>query len=129
MRKILFRLLLISGFVVIFFSSHSQTGRDSSLQNATLQNCVQYALKHYPFIQQALLDEQITEHEIKSRLADWFPQISLSANYQNYFQLPSTYFAGTVVKSGTYNNSAVSLSATQNIFNRDALLASKSAND
>lgn len=129
MRKIVFRFLLINVFVILFFPSHSQTARDSLLQNATLQNCVQYALKHYPLIQQALLDEQITEHEIKSRLADWFPQLSLSANYQNYFQLPSAYFNGGVVKSGTYNNSAIAINGTQNIFNRDALLASKSAND
>jgi len=129
MRKILIRLLLSIGFFSFLVTSYSQTAHDSTLQNATLQNCVQYALKHYPLIQQALLDEQITEHEIKSKLADWFPQISLSANYQNYFQLPSAAFAGSVVKSGTYNNSAISLSGTQNIFNRDALLASKSAND
>jgi len=129
MRKILIRLLLSIGFFSFLVTSYSQTAHDSTLQNATLQNCVQYALKHYPLIQQALLDEQITEHEIKSKLADWFPQISLSANYQNYFQLPSAAFAGSVVKSGTYNNSAISLNGTQNIFNRDALLASKSAND
>ncbi|HXB42893.1 MAG TPA: TolC family protein [Puia sp.] len=129
MRKILLRLILISGFIVLFSSAFSQTTSDSSLQNATLQNCVQYAIKHYPLIRQALLDEQITEHEIKSKLADWFPQISLAANYQNYFQLPSAYFSGNVVKSGIYNNSTVSVSGTQNIFNRDALLASKSAGD
>ena len=129
MRKILFRLLLSIGFFCFCFTSYSQKAHDSTLQNATLQNCVQYALKHYPLIQQALLDEQITEHQIKSKLADWFPQINLSANYQDYFQLPSTSFAGSVVKSGTYNNSSIGLSGTQNIFDRDALLASKSAND
>lgn len=129
MRKILLRLLLSVVFFSFHLISYSQTTHDSTLQNATLQNCVQYALKHYPLIQQALLDEQITEHQIKSKLADWFPQINLSANYQNYFQLPSAAFAGSVVKSGTYNNSAISLSGTQNIFNRDALLASKSAYD
>ncbi len=129
MRKILLRLILISGFIVLFSSAFSQTISDSSLQNATLQNCIQYAIKHYPLIRQALLDEQITEHEIKSKLADWFPQISFAANYQNYFQLPSAYFSGNVVKSGIYNNSTVTVSGTQNIFNRDALLASKSAGD
>jgi len=128
MQKLLYRLLISVGFGFIYLTSHSQT-RDSLLQDATLQNCVQYALKHYPLIQQALLDEQITEHEIKSKLASWFPQINLSANYQNYFQPPSAYFGGVTVPSGTYNTSTISLSGTQNIFNRDALLASKSAND
>ena len=90
---------------------------------------MQYALAHYPLIQQALLDEQITEHKIKSKLADWFPQINLSANYQNNFKLPAINFNGTVITSGTYNTSFVGLNGTQNIFNRDVLLASKSAND
>lgn len=99
------------------------------MQNATLQNCVQYAIKHFPLVQQALIDEQITEHQIKSKLADWFPQINLTANYQNNFQLTSVIFNGNVTHIGTYNTSSVALGATQNIFNRDALLAAQSAND
>ncbi|HLK28572.1 MAG TPA: TolC family protein [Puia sp.] len=129
MRKIFYRLFISGGFVLICFSSFSQKSNDSLLQDATLQNCVQYALKHFPLAQQALIDEQITEHQIKSKLADWFPQINLNANYQNNFQLPSANFNGSVIKTGTYNTSFVGFSATQNIFNRDALLATKSAND
>lgn len=117
------------GFVALYFSAFSQKNNDSLLQNATLQGCVAYAIIHYPLIQQALLDEQITEHEIKSKLADWFPQISLNANYQNNFQLPAANFGGAIYKTGTYNTSLAGLNATQNIFNRDALLALKSAND
>jgi len=125
MRKFLFSF----GFVALYFSAFSQKNNDSLLQNATLQGCVAYAIIHYPLIQQALLDEQITEHEIKSKLADWFPQISLNANYQNNFQLPAANFGGAIYKTGTYNTSLAGLNATQNIFNRDALLALKSAND
>lgn len=111
------------------FHAYPQTNSDSILQQPTLQNCVQYALKHFPLIQQAYLDEAITEHEISSKLADWYPQINFNANYQNNFQLPSSYFSGSFIKSGTYNSSMLGFSATQNIFNRDVLLASRSAND
>jgi outer membrane protein len=76
-----------------------------------------------------LLDQDITEHQIKSRLSEWYPQVNLNANYTNNFQLQSIYFAGEIVKSGTYNTSTVGLGATQNIFNRDVLLASRSAKD
>ncbi len=129
MQKIFYRLFIISGLIFLHISSFSQKSSDSLLLDATLPNCVQYALAHYPMIQQALIDEQITEHQIKSKLADWFPQINLNANYQNTFQLTSIYFNGNFIKNGTYNSSLAGVSATQNIFNRDVLLASKSAND
>jgi outer membrane protein len=128
MRK-LYIAAACSCLISFSFYTQAQTSQDSLLQQPTLQNCVQYALKHYPLIQQAYLDEQITEHQIKSKLADWYPQINLNANYQNNFQLSSIYFNGTVIKNGTYNSSFVGVGGTQNIFNRDVLLASRSAND
>jgi len=129
MNKLFYLIGLCSFLSVITFHAYSQTNSDSILQEPTLQNCVQYALKHYPLIQQAYLDEAITEHEISSKLADWYPQINFNANYQNNFQLPSSYFNGSFIQSGTYNSSMLGFSVTQNIFNRDVLLASRSAND
>ncbi len=119
------------GLVFLFSNGviQAQEKNDPVLQVATLDNCVQYALKHYPYIQQALLDEEITERQIRSRLADWYPQISFNASYQNNFQLPVTYFEGAAVASGSYNAATFGLSGTQNIFNRDVLLASKTAAD
>lgn len=90
---------------------------------------VDFALKHYPLIQQAMLDEQITDRQIRSKLADWLPQLNLNANYQNNFQLQKIYFNGGAVSSGAYNTSLVNLGLTQNIFNRDVLLASRTKND
>jgi len=97
--------------------------------DATLQAVVQYALKHYPLVQQAYLDEQITDRQIRSKLADWYPQLNLNANYQNNFQLQSVAFNGSYTKSGTYNTSTVGLGLSQTIFNRDVLLASQTKKD
>ncbi|HWK06095.1 MAG TPA: TolC family protein [Puia sp.] len=102
---------------------------DTILADATLQACIHYALIHYPQVQQAYLDEQITDRQIKSKLADWYPQLNLNANYQNNFQLQSVAFNGSTVKSGTYNTSTVGLGLSQTIFNRDVLLASRTKND
>jgi outer membrane protein len=130
MKKVLKTVLISSGFGALFLSASAQTQRaPDTLTNATLQACVQYALKHYPLVQQALLDEQITDRQIKGKLADWYPQIGVVGNYQNDFQLPIVAFAGQYVNSGTYNNSAVAASLTQNIFNRDVLLAAKTKKD
>src|SRR5450432_4312100 len=84
--------------------SHAQTG-DSLLPAASLQNCVQYAIKHQPLIQQSLLDEQITEQQIRMHLADWYPQLNFNYNFQHNFQLQTTVFAGNLVKIGVSNTS------------------------
>ncbi|WP_431215705.1 TolC family protein [Puia sp. P3] len=96
-----------------------------TLTSADLQTCVQYALKHYPLIQQALLDEQITDRQIRSRLADWYPQLNLTANYQNNFVLQQAVFSGGFTKTGVYNNSYINLGLSQTLFNRDVLLAAR----
>jgi outer membrane protein len=112
-----------------FMLSAQQNEKDTLLQQATLTSCVQYALKHQPLIQQSLIDEKITEETIKTKLADWYPQLNLDASYQNNIQLPTSYFGGNYVSTGTRNLSAINFSATQNIFNRDVLLASRTATD
>ena len=128
MKKILQRVFISSGFSMIFLVAGAQKTPDT-LTNATLDACVQYALKHYPLMQQALLDEQITDRQIKSKLADWYPQLGVNASYTNYFQLPQIAFGGSYVAEGTYNNSQVALGLTQNLFTRDVLLAAKTKKD
>ena len=106
----------------------AQTG-DSLLGEATLQNCIQYALKKQPAINQSQIDELVADREIKSKLADWLPQLNLYANYQNSFILQEIPFGSQIVKTGTYNSSTAQFSLTQTIFDRDVLLARTSAKD
>jgi len=94
------------------------------LDSATVESCVQYAMEHYPGLKQSYVNQEITNSQIKGKLADWYPQINMDATYQHYFQLPTTLFAGTATKSGVKNTSGIQFGLTQNIFNRDALLAS-----
>lgn len=120
-------------FVVIIFSSdilHAQTN-DSlpTLQEATLQNCIQYAIQHNPDIQNAKINQDITEAIIKSKLADWYPQINFNYNVQHNFKLPTLNFNGNIVHTGTENTSGADFGVTQNIFNRDVLLASRTSKD
>lgn len=124
-------------YIVLTFciaqTAQAQRGQDSLLQQATLQTCVQYALANQPQVQQASIDEDIVNSEIKSRLADWYPQVSLTGNYQHYFQLPSLALGADstgkrqVIQTGVRNTSTLGLGLTQNIFNRDVLLASRTA--
>jgi outer membrane protein len=117
------------GFCTLFLSVSGQKASDTLPSVATVEACVQFALKHYPLVQQAMLDEQITDRQIRSRLAEWYPQVGLNASYQNNFQLPAVAFNGAYVQSGTYNQSTVGLGLTQTLFNRDVLLASQTKRD
>ena len=101
----------------------SQTTSDSLLKEPTLSNIIQYALKKQPAVQQALLDETITQLQIKSKLADWYPQINFNYLYQHNFQVQTNIIGGNLIRFGVNNTSAFQFTASQTIFDRDVLLA------
>lgn len=115
--------------VLLFFCSsiqaNAQQNTDSLLQQATLPNVIQYALKRQPLVQQLLIDEKKTELQIKSKLADWYPQINFNYLYQHNFQVQTSIIGGNPVKLGVNNTSSFQFGATQTIFNRDVLLANR----
>jgi outer membrane protein TolC len=108
---------------------HAQANTDSLPAAANLQQCIQYALAHHPAIEQAQLDEQIMEYGIRSRLADWFPQIGGSYSFLHYFQRPTSFFNGVPTPVGVTYTSIGQLYLDQTIFNRDVLLASRTKSD
>jgi outer membrane protein TolC len=128
MKYIVCLLTLLNG---IIYNCTAQTNAksDTTLTNATLSNCVQFALQHQPAIQQSLIDQQITEHQIKSQLSAWYPQINFAFSYVNDFRSPEVPEDGSAVPENDFNSSDIGISATQNIFNRDVFLASKTAKD
>ena len=107
----------------------AQQATDSLLTEATLQDCIKYALSHQPVIRQSLIDEAITDQTVKSKLADWYPQINLDYNIQHYLELPTSIFGGTPTKVGVANTSTAQFGLNQNLFTRDLLLASNTARD
>src|SRR3954454_9056427 len=75
--------------VILFAQNNSP---DTLLQEASLQDCIQYALKHQPLIQQSKIDEEITETTIKTKLSEWYPQVNGAFNLQRYLALPTSFF-------------------------------------
>jgi outer membrane protein TolC len=98
-----------------------------TLQSATLDQVVRYAITHQPLVKQAEADEAIANSVIRGKLADWLPQINFAFNYQHNYDLQSSVIAGNIVRFGVVNASSAQLTATQAIFNRDVLLASSTA--
>ena len=122
--------MLSCGILLLLGTTTRGQGKpDSVLHDATLAGCVQYALTHQPVVQQSLLDEAITEKQIRAKLAEWYPQVNFNYNLQHSFELPASYFSGAYVRNGTFNSSNLGLNVTQYLFNRDVLFASRTAND
>src|SRR5438477_6545743 len=121
--------ILLASVLSPALASTPQPG-DSLLQQATLENCIQYALQHHPDLRSASIDEQITETTIKSKLSEWYPQLNLDVVFQHYLQLPTILFPDLTnpnapkrqLKTGVVNTITPVFSATQTIFDRDVLL-------
>jgi outer membrane protein TolC len=122
------RILLLVPMLAILASVNAQN-TDSSGGNKTLELCIEYALIHQTNIRQSLIDQEIADREIKSRLSDWYPQLNFYGSYQQNFQLQTSIFSGTPQHIGTYNTSIGQFGLTQTIFNRDVLFAKQTAND
>ena len=103
--------------------------KDSLLQEVTLKSAVDYAIVHQPQIQQSIIDQQILETAIKSKLADWYPQINFNYNLQHNFIVQTTVIGGNSVKLGVNNTSAGLFSISQVLFNKDVLLANRTKTD
>jgi outer membrane protein len=121
------RFILFFPVIILLGSASAQTKDSSSTKS--LEDCIKYALDNQTNIRQALIDEQITDREIKSQLSEWYPQIDFSGNYQRNFQKPVSIFNGTTAPIGTNNQSGLYFGLNQNIFNRDVIVAQQSAKD
>jgi len=122
--------LFLNSFCPIFSQAIQESSKETPLlQKATLQDVVDYAIKNQPVIQQSLIDERITENQIRSRLADWYPQINFNYNLQHNFIVQTSIINGNPVKLGVKNLSAAQFTLSQQIFNRDVLLANQTKND
>ena len=109
---------------LLHFCIQAQLKNDSLPGKVNLQQAVEYSLTHQPVVQQSLVDQEITEANIKSRLADWYPQLDFHYALQHNFKVQTAVIGGNVIKLGTDNTSAAQFTVSQTIFDRDVLLAS-----
>src|ERR1043165_210718 len=122
-------LLIACGVFIVLPVAAQDQPTDSLLNNATLDQVVQYALKHQPALNQAELDRKIIDKQIAGRLADWYPQLNFVYNYQRNIVIQKSVINGQVIQFGVHNTSAMQLNATQNLFNRDVVLATETASN
>jgi len=114
-------------------STYAQTTvrEQQTLSNATLQECIDYALSNKPGVQQSLLDEEIGERDIKSALSGWLPQINgngtFNHNFKQQTQVLTTDGVSSYLTFGAKNTSSFVLQADQQFLNAGLIQASKTA--
>jgi outer membrane protein TolC len=120
----LFFILTLTLPFVIF----AQEKADTAL---TIKQCVDFALKNQPAVKQAAIDQEINEKDIRIGLSAWLPQVNTNGVYQHYFKGEPAAIASdpALAASGANINeySALSLQASQVIYNNDVLQAAKAA--
>jgi outer membrane protein TolC len=129
---ILKRLIISTSFVLcISIASFAQpmNSADSAL---TLGQCIDYALKHQPFINQALVNQAIVRTTNAINLSSWYPQVNASANLTHYNSRPTQYIVDSaggihLQRSGVINTLIPVLGVSQTIFNPALLYATRSA--
>lgn len=126
-KKIYQTIFLLIG--IHSFSAFAQNANTDTLPlKINLPSLVDYALHHNPLVQSAKIDEALTEANIKSKLADWYPQVNFNYSLQHNFILPTSVISGNPIKAGLYNTSAGQFTVSQLIFNKDVLLANRTRN-
>jgi len=99
----------------------------------TLDQCIAYALKNQPTVNQAQISVAIAHANNKINTAGWLPQVGISGNLTHYLSLPTNFIknasTGTVTqqKTGVVNTFTPVLSVTQTIFNPALLYAARDA--
>lgn len=109
-----------------------QAPANSAIQEKlTLKDCLKYALKNQPALNQSYIDEAIAKTNNAIALSGWLPQVNGMANIQHYFQLPTSFtnITGkpTPINIGLFNYSIPQVTASQTLFNTDVLLAAKAS--
>jgi outer membrane protein len=123
--KVIFILLLLN--LPLFPQQENKP--DTLFHKSTLDECIQYAFGHQPVIQQSLLDEEITNHAVNSKLADWFPQLNFNMNLIHNYKAPVSILGGSPVATSLRNTSSIQFALTQTIFDRDVFLAASTSKD
>ncbi len=121
--------LLLVGLSILLLSKSAYSQEESGVPQGvlTLDQVVEYALIQSPIIRQAQIDQEIGDRDIKSNLADWYPQITAYAAGAYNIKLQQQIIGDQLITFGQPYNSNILLQANQTLFNRDQLFASKSS--
>lgn len=102
-----------------------------------LPGCLRFAVKNQPGLRYSLINQQIYDYQVRGALSDWLPQVNGTGSVQHYTQVPEDFFPASVFDStakgykvfpaSPSDISQLGVGLTQNIYNRDVMLAARTA--
>ena len=128
------RIFTFIGFFLFSFTAQAQNG-NSTDTSLTLGQCVEYAMKHQPALNQALIGVPIAKASNAINLSGWLPQVNITGDLTHYDQLPTSFVTNQANPSapplqqhtGVVNTANPTLAVTQAIFSPSLIYASKTA--
>lgn len=131
--------LIILSVAMVLLNTFATKAQEAKSADFSLQAAIDYAVKHNATYLNAELDVKIAKYKNKEILAIGFPQIGASADFKDYFEIPTSLLpgqffgapAGTFipVKFGTQYQAMAGVSVSQLIFNSDYIVGVKAAKE
>src|SRR6185437_13209686 len=115
--------LLVPLLLAMAFSGFAQQQpHDSTTYNFTVSDCVNYAYTHQHDVINASLDVKSAEYHVKETIGQGYPQLSGTANFQDYLKTPSIIFPDFISNPiyGILNREKVKNSVTDSIISATA---------
>lgn len=133
------KLILLNLIALMFLTGLRTTAQETKAADFSLQAAVDYAIKHNATYLNSELDVKMAKYHNKEILAIGFPQIGASADFKDYFEIPTSLLpgqffgapAGTFipVKFGTQYQALAGVSVSQLVFNSDYIVGLKAAKE
>lgn len=108
--------------------------QSDSIDSLSLNQCIEYALNHQPYIKQSEISISIAKATNAVNLSGWLLQAAITGSLNHYINQPTSFITNsstggvpTAIKSGVINTAIPVLAVTQTIFNPSLLYAAKSA--
>ncbi len=129
--------LLLMAMVLVYQTN----AQDANSGSFSLQQAIDYAMKHSPSFLNSELDYQSADYKRKEIAGMGLPQIKGSFDVKNYIEIPTSLIpaaafnpaapadAFAAVKFGTKYNSTAGISASQLIFSSDYIFGVKAAKE
>jgi len=125
---------LIAIFLGIPVWGYGQNSNNAD-ESLNLGQCIDYALKHQPALNQAQINVAIARVTNNIALSGWLPQVNAAGSLTHYDLLPSSFQTNpanpsgppVVVKTGIADLATPGITATETIFSPSLLYAAKSA--
>jgi outer membrane protein TolC len=127
--------VIVAAVVMPMLAASQAVPAPDAIPSFTLQECIDYALRHQPGLNQSLIHRSVVKTANAIDISGWLPHLTLSGTALHYTQLPaaaaplsgSSGGPPTATRTSAANTAILELSASQTIFDPELLHAAVTA--